>query len=392
MFHKSLDFYAIICYYAFIMNRYLSDRIYADLKKKMVFITGPRQVGKTFLAKEISSKFSNPVYLNYDNQTDASIIRKASWPRNAGIVALDEVHKMKNWKQHLKGIYDTKYGNQAILVTGSARLETFRRSGESLAGRYFHLRLNPLSVKELSSLMQPYDAVSSLNRLGGFPEPFLSASEEEAARWRKQYYTDIIHEDVLDFGRLHEIRAMRVLLEMLRMRVGSPISYTALAEDLQISPNTVRRYVEILEALYVIFAVRPFHKNIARSLLKEPKLYFFDSGFVQGDEGARYENTVAVSLLKHANYLEDTMGKEVFLHYLRTRDGREVDFAVSQSGELETILEVKTSDTEPSRALRFFKAACPGASAVQLVHNTRNAEEIDGINIVNDNWLSELSA
>ncbi len=374
------------------MNRYISDKICDDLKKKMVFITGPRQVGKTFLAREISSKFSNPVYLNYDDQADASIIRKTSWQRNAGIVVLDEIHKMKDWKQHLKGIYDTKPVNQAILVTGSARLETFRQSGESLAGRYFHLRLNPLSVKELSPLMQPYDAVDSLNRLGGFPEPFLSASEEDAARWRKQYYTDMVREDVLDFGRLHEVRAMRILVEMLRSRVGSPISYTALAEDLQIAPNTVRHYVEILEALYVVFAVRPFHKNIARSLLKEPKLYFFDSGFVQGDEGKRYENTVAISLLKHANYLEDATGGDVSLHYLRTRDGREVDFAVSKNGELETILEVKLSDTAPSRSLRFFKAMVPRASAVQLVHNARHYEEIDGINIVNDNWLSELSA
>ena len=374
------------------MNRYISDKICDDLKKEMVFVTGPRQVGKTFLAKDISSKFSNPVYLNYDDQTDASIIRKASWSRNAGIIVLDEIHKMKEWKQHLKGIYDTKSDNQAILVTGSARLETFRQSGESLAGRYFHLRLNPLSVKELSPLMQPYDAVDSLNRLGGFPEPFLSASEEEAARWRKQYYTDIVREDVLDFGRLHEIRAMRILVEMLRSRVGSPVSYTALAEDLQISPNTVRHYIDILEALYVVFAVRPFHKNIARSLLKEPKLYFFDSGFVQGDEGIRYENTVAVSLLKHANYLEDTTGGDVSLHYLRTRDGREIDFAISKNGELETILEVKLSDTAPSRSLRFFKEMAPGSSAIQLVHNARNYEEIDGINIVNDNWLSELSA
>ena len=380
------------CHYTFIMNRYISDKICDDLKKKMVFITGPRQVGKTFLAKEISAKFSNPVYLNYDDQADASIIRKASWSRNAGIVVFDEVHKMKDWKQHIKGIYDTKYGNQAILVTGSARLETFRKSGESLAGRYFHLRLNPLSVRELFPLMKPYDAVDSLNRLGGFPEPFLSSSEDEAARWRKQYYTDIVREDVHEFGRLHEIRAMRLLVEMLRVRVGSPISYTSLAEDLQISPNTVRHYVEILEALYVVFAVRPFHKNIARSLLKEPKLYFFDSGFVQGDEGARYENTVAVSLLKHTNYLEDITGGDVSLHYLRTRDGREVDFAVSKNGQLETILEVKLSDTVPSRSLRFFKEIVPEASAVQLVHNARHQEEIDGINIVNDDWLSELSA
>jgi len=228
--------------------------------------------------------------------------------------------------------------------------------------------------------------------LGGFPEPFLLGSEDEAARWRKQYYSNMIREDVLDFGRLHEIRTMQTLVEMLRYRIGSPVSLTALAVDLQVSPNTVRRYLGILESLYVVFVIRPFHRNIARSLLKEPKIYFYDSGFVQGDEGARYENTVAVSLLKHVNFLEDISGEDVSLHYLRTRDGREVDFAISRGGHLEQMIETKISDTTPSRGLQFFKTMSPDSVAIQLVHNARQGQETAGISIVNDSWLAELSA
>ncbi len=180
-----------------------------------------------------------------------------------------------------------------------------------------------------------------MNRFGGFPEPFLSGSDSEAARWRNQYYTDLIREDILEFSRIHEIKAIRLLVELLRERVGSPLSYNSIAEDLQIAPNTVRKYVEILESLCIIFLVRPFHANIARAVLKEPKAYFFDSGYVKGDEGLKLENTCAVCLLKHVQYLQDTAGQDLSLRYVRTRDGREVDFAICKEERITTLLEVK---------------------------------------------------
>jgi len=223
------------------MNRYLYDPIHKDLLKKMVIVTGPRQVGKTWLAKELMKEFRNPQYLNYDHLDDARIIRSQTWSLDADLLVLDEVHKMKEWKGFIKGSYDTRPAGQSILITGSARLDTFRQAGESLAGRYFSYRLHPLSVRELKDSLPPREALKLLNRLGGFPEPFLSGSETEAARWRKQYYTDLIREDILEFSRIHEIKAIRLLVEMLRERVGSPLSYTSLAGDLQIAPNTVRK-------------------------------------------------------------------------------------------------------------------------------------------------------
>lgn len=375
------------------MDRYLYHPIKRDLSKKMVILTGPRQVGKTYLAKELMKEFRNAQYLNYDHYDDARIIHNQTWSLDADLLVLDEIHKMKNWKRFVKGIYDTRPKGQSFLITGSARLDTFRQTGESLAGRYFPYRLHPLSVREVRNSVSPREALSLLNRLGGFPEPFLSGSDSEAARWRNQYYTDLIREDILEFSRIHEIKAIRLLVEMLRERVGSPLSYTSIAGDLQIAPNTVQKYVDILESLCIIFLVRPFHANIARAILKEPKAYFFDSGYVKGDEGLKLENTCAVCLLKHAQYLQDTTGEDISLCYVRTRDGREVDFALRREDRITMLIEVKLTENKPTPGLLYFNGRIPDAAAFQLVQNLRQEESIKGVSVVAaGRWLSTLDA
>ncbi|MFH2044080.1 MAG: ATP-binding protein [Pseudomonadota bacterium] len=375
------------------MKRYLYDQIVKDLKKKMVIITGPRQVGKTFLSKEIMKEFPSPQYLNHDNENDRRIILKRSWRLNTGLLVFDEIHKMKNWKIFLKGTFDSRPEGQTILVTGSSRLETYRQAGESLAGRYLHLRLLPFSVKELSNDLAPFDALEKLNSFGGFPEPFLSDSEEEASRWRNQYYSDLIREDIFDFSRIQELKAMKELVELLRYRVGSSMSYTSLAEDLQISPNTVKKYISVLESLYIIFLIRPYHKNIARSLLREPKVYFYDSGFVRGNEGVRLENTCALCLLKHVHYLYDVRGKHAELNYIRTKEGKEIDFVIVMEGAPHKLIEVKLSDKTPARAMHYFAGQFKNTQSIQLVHHLHQEEHLAGIDILRaGDWLAGLEA
>jgi len=305
------------------MERKQKKQILKDLNKKMVFITGPRQVGKTWLAKDIAGDFPKSVYLNYDSFSDRKIIKEEIWLEQTDLLILDELHKMPFWKNYLKGVYDTRPEHMKILVTGSARLETFRQSGDSMAGRYFRHRLLPFSPAEVNS-----NSLEKFITQGGFPEPFLAETSTDADRWRMQYLDGLIRTDILDFEKINDFRAIQLVLELLRSRVGSPVSYRSIAEDVGVAPNTVKKYIRILESLFIIFRVSPFSKNIARSILKEPKIYFFDTGMVEKDEGIRFENTVALCLLKHVYYLEDSLGKPYSLNYLRTKDKTEVDFCL----------------------------------------------------------------
>ncbi len=390
--HFNLDYSANSCIIV-TMRRYLHEQVLKDLAKKMVLITGPRQVGKTYLAKQVIEDFNRPQYLNYDVPEDRQIINSQSWRYDSDLLIFDEIHKMKGWKQFLKGAYDGRPTGQAILVTGSARLETFRQGGESLAGRYLHLRLLPISVREVVGSIDAQEAVNRLITLGGFPEPFLSGSTDEAVRWRNQYFTDIIREDILEFSRIHELRAMRQLVELLRERVGSPLSYSSLAEDLQVAPNTVKKYVQILESLYIIFLIKPYHKYLTRSLRKEPKLYFFDSGYVKGDEGTRLENACALALIKHAWYLNDAMGRSVSLHYIKTNNGREIDFALISDDRPTSLIEVKTSGGDIPPALIQFKKRLPQAEAILLIHNLRQEQDKNGVALRRaGDWLAGLEA
>lgn len=386
------------------MKRYLDDRVLADLPRKLVILTGPRQVGKTTLARQLMADQPASQYLNWDVLADRAVLQRQSWNPRAPLLVFDEVHKMPGWKAWLKGVADSRTASTEgtglrpqVLVTGSARMDTFRQAGDSLAGRYFALRLHPISVREWCDHHRPGDdpddVLMHLMRRGGFPEPCLAPSDADAARWRQQVFTDLIREDVLEFSRLQEIGTMRLFVELLRERVGSPLSLASIARDLAVSPTTLKRYLDILEALYIVFTVTPWHHNIARSLLQQPKVYFFDTGAVRGDDGLRFENAVAAMLLKHAQHLQDTQGRAVALHYLRTKDGAEVDFALSEAGRPTLLLECKWSDARPHRALKRFAEQLAPVDAVQLVAQLRQPEWRDGLQITQAGaWLQLLSA
>ena len=371
------------------MKRIQDSYIITDLSKKMVLLAGPRQVGKTFIAQLIAKEYKNPLYLNFDNMEDRRTMQGLAWLENVDLLILDELHKMPEWKNYLKGIYDTKPPHLRILVTGSARLDIFDKVGDSLAGRYFLHRLLPLSPAELKQLGKPIDMDALMNK-GGFPEPYLAENLIEANRWRLQYSNSMLSTDVFDFDVVQNIKAMRIIFELLRARVGSPVSYQSLAREAGVSHGTVKKYIEILEALFIIFRVTPFSKNIARSLLKEPKIYFFDTGLVNGDEGARLENLVAVCLLKHVYAKIDYLAENYALHYIRTKDGQEVDFALVKNNVIEQMIEVKYADQTINKSLYAFhhKYQIP---AVQIVYQLRYDRMVDTIKVVSaEHFLCNL--
>ena len=396
------------------MKRYLDQLIADDLQRKLVFITGARQVGKTTLSQQLQLANPPSVYLNYDVAGDRARIERQSWQVETRLLVLDELHKMSQWKPWLKGVIDGRPATQMQLVTGSARMDTFRQAGDSLAGRYLSWRLHPISVKEWCDFAPceqgkaaptPDEALAHLMNRGGFPEPCLfpatAAGDVNALRWRAQYANGLVREDVLEFSRIQEVGAMRVLVELLRERVGSPLSLASIGRDLGIAPPTVKRFIDILEALYIVFTVQPWHHNIARSLLQAPKIYFYDTGMVnvaqsangEGNHGARFENAVAAMLLKHVEFLQDSEAAPVALHYVRNKDGGEIDFALSRGNELTHLIECKWADDTPHRAFQTFMPYWPNAQAVQLVRHARMPEIRKGVRIEPAAaWLAGLAA
>jgi predicted AAA+ superfamily ATPase len=360
-----------------------------------VILTGPRQVGKTSLARGLMAQSGPNQYLNWDIAEDRAILQRHSWDHSARLLVMDEIHKMPDWKVWLKGIVDARAPGQALLVTGSARMDTFRQSGESLAGHHFAWHLHPVSVREWCehSGASPTDALNHLMRRGGFPEPCLADDDVEAARWRAQYATDLVREDILEFSRLHEITTLKLFLDLLRRHVGSPLSLASMARDLAIAPNTLKRYLDILQALFIVFVVQPWHRNIGRALLQAPKVYFYDTGMVANEPGARLENAVAAMLLKHVQFRGDAFGTDTKLHYIRTKDGAEVDFALSENDELTHLIECKHADASLHRPLLRFAEQFPATQAVQLVAVLRQEEQRERVAIRRaGDWLAQLDA
>lgn len=363
----------------------------------MVLLSGPRQVGKTTLACSMFEK-EKTEYLNFDNSADRKTIFENSWVREAKeLVVFDELHKMRKWKQWVKGVYDKDGKHPRILVTGSARMDVFRKGGDSLAGRHFAYRLHPLSLAELKDAINPAEVLERIMKTGSFPEPFLKGSETFASRWRKTHLDVIIREDLLDLEKVREIKSIEILVDLLSYQVGNPVSYSSLARDLQVSPHTVKHWVEVLERLFVIFRILPYSKNVARALRKEPKIYFYDTARINNGEAAKLENIVACSLLKRAQFLEDTTGMKNEVFYLRDHQKREIDFVTVHEKNVEFLIEVKTSDDAPSRSLIQYSPQIAHTKCFQLLKNLRTEKDFPvgkGFILLRkvSNWLSNLEA
>ncbi len=349
------------------MKRYLTQTIREDLVRKIILITGPRQSGKTTLSKMLVQDFD---YLNFDSSEHRLRLLERIWDRKKQAVIFDELHKLRDWKSWLKGVYDTEGIPPALVVTGSAKLDTYKKVGDSLAGRFFQFRLHPLDLKELTSLRPGVSSESALDQLleiGGFPEPYLEGEKRFYKRWKRSHLAIILRQDLIELENIQQISAVETLIQLLRKRVGSPVSFSSLAQDLQVSDKTVKKWLTLLENMYIIFRVTPYHCNVARSLLKTPKYYFYDTGQVLGDRGIRLENATACALLKEIHFREDCLGEELGLHYLQTKDGNEIDFLVTRETSPCLMLEVKWADSQRSNNFMLFDRHLGKIPKVQIV-------------------------
>jgi predicted AAA+ superfamily ATPase len=368
--------------YEALLREHLKDN------RQMAFLTGPRQVGKTTSARASVRKHH---YFTWDRQSDRAVITKgadalseeldlATLADKPAIVVLDEIHKYRKWKSFLKGFFDV-YGNLTrIVVTGSARLGHFRRGGDSLMGRYFLYRMHPLTLAELSSselhaveVAPPSkpgkDSLNSLLRFGGFPEPLLRGTTRFYNRWRRHRTELLFREDLRDLTRIQEVGQVQVLAELLAARAGQLVSYSSLAAAVNASVDTIRRWISVLEGLYYCYTVRPWFRNVPKSLRKQPKVYLWDWSLV-ADDGSRRENLVASHLLKATHWWTDLGLGEYELCYLRDKAKREVDFLVVRNGEPWFLVEVKSSVSRRiNPSLEYFASKIGAAQAFQLTFN-----------------------
>jgi uncharacterized protein len=371
--------------------RYLTESLQRDLKSKLVLLAGPRQCGKTTLAKSLLD--TRGQYLNWDIARDRKIIRSIGWPKDASLVVLDELHKAPKWKNFLKGVVDEHGNKPPLLVTGSARLDALRRGGDALTGRQHFYRLHPVDIAESARFLPDLSLDKRVRRLmasGGFPEALLNP--RQAARLLNDRLEFATREDLRELSRVSSWRGPTDLVELLRERVGKPVNYDNLAQSLGISPPTAKSWVELLEKLYVIFLLPPYSSQLSRSIRKDRRVFFYDCAAAYDDtSGAQLENLVACCLLKFVQYRRDSVGDNLDLYYLRDKESRELDFVVTQNRRVRWLIEVKASDDKPGNGLKYYADKLKPKQSLQLVLNLDQPQERGGIKILPlGAWLESL--
>jgi predicted AAA+ superfamily ATPase len=356
--------------------------------RQMVFLSGPRQVGKTTTSLEASLESPWHFYFNWDNEDHRALIiegpeavsRAAKLDeihKNLPIILFDEIHKYRNWKRFLKGFFDTYEKKCRIIVTGSARLDIYKRGGDSLMGRYFLYRLHPLSIREIVDptlptieIQQPKEIsqadYEALLTYGGFPEPYLKRNKVFFNHWKRLRVEQLFREDLRDLSRVQEIGQIQLLAEILREEASHSLNYSSLATKVKVAAPTLQRWIELLKNLYFCFTLQPWSKNLSRSLIKEPKIYLWNWSLIE-DKGARLENLVASHLYKAVQFWTDRGYGEYGLYYLRDKDKREVDFLVTKDRKPWFLVEAKSSgDQGISKWLYYYQKALKVPHAFQI--------------------------
>jgi predicted AAA+ superfamily ATPase len=403
---KKIAFAALMSYIIIMVkDRYLTKFIIEDLSQKMVFIGGPRQVGKTTLALDLVARhFEKAAHFNWDNRPDRKRIMASDWPGDATLIILDEIHKYKKWKTLVKGEYDKLKGKYKFIITGSARLDIYRQGGDSLQGRYHYYRLHPFTLsefsdkrgnieifKEISMHSQgAYAELTLLDTFGGFPEPLLRQNHRLLRRWHNEKIERLFREDIRDTETVRDIGNMKLLSDLLPDRAGSLLSINSLREDIEVSHRAVSNWLNILESFYYLFRIYPYTGKSIRSIKKEPKLYLWDWSEIE-KEGPRFENLIASHLLKTVHFLRDYEGYKTKLYFLRDTIKREVDFLITVNEKPWIAVEAKLSEEIISPHLKYFKERLKIPFAYQVVKKRDIDRFINEIRVVSaDRFLCGL--
>ncbi|MBL7198373.1 MAG: ATP-binding protein [Candidatus Omnitrophica bacterium] len=405
----------------------LKRKLYINLweslssEKQMIFLSGPRQVGKTTLAKFIAGSYSNKYYFNWDIISNKKLLIKDPAffqhinrvDSTKPIVILDEIHKYRQWKNYLKGIYDEFKNEYVFLVSGSGRLDTYQKGGDSLAGRYFKFHLFPFTIAELSrenrdfsdfinNPLKNFDINKSqstkkvwnaLFNTGGFPEPFVKGTKAFLTRWSLNYYHQIVREDIRDVSDIRRINSVDLLFSLLPSKVGSPLSINNLAQDIQAAFDSIKSWLALFESFYLIFRLSPWTRKVSRAISKEKKLYLFNYTEIQ-DKGSMFENMVALELFRAINNWNDYGLGRFTLHFIRNKEKEEVDFLIADKNNPVLLVEAKFSDEAVSKSLLHFQNDLD-VPAVQLVNNENTYRYFkNGKNnilvVTAHQWLSSL--
>ena len=362
-------------------QRYIKIPVADDLNTRMVFIGGPRQVGKTTFALTFlpSPVENHPAYLNWDDISIRASLLRGELPSNEKNIVLDEIHKYARWRNLVKGFYDTNKSEISFIITGSARLDYYRKGGDSLQGRYHYYRLHPFSLTELNPNPGKKD-FEVLLKFGGFPEPLLRAEEKFWRRWQRERLQRVIYEDIRDLENIKEISMLELLAQELPNRVGSPLSVKNIKEILQVAHETVERWLKIFERMYYCFRIPPYGPPKIRAVKKEQKLYLWDWSLLN-EPGPRFENFIASHLLKYCHFIEDTEGFSMELRFLRDTDKREIDFVVLKEGVPMFAVECKTGEKSISPAIFYFKERTDISDFYQVHQGTKDYKK-NGVRVI----------
>jgi len=371
-------------------TRYIKKPVEQDLKERMVFVSGPRQVGKTIFSLSFLTYpgEKHPAYLNWDNPVTRSSLLRGELPPNEKCIILDEIHKFARWRNLIKGFYDTNKSEISFIITSSARLDFYRKGGDSLQGRYHYYRLHPFSLRELNAQPTKGD-LETLLTFGGFPEPCLKGEERFWRRWQRERLQRVIYEDIRDLENVKEISLLELLAEELPNRIGAPLSIKKLKELLQVAHETVERWLKIFDRMYYCFRIPPYGPPRIRAVKKEQKLYLWDWSLVP-EPGPRFENFIASQLLKYCHFIEDTEGFRMDLRFLRDTDKREIDFVVLRESRPLFAVECKTGEKNINPSLFYFKERTDIPKLYQVHQGIRDYEK-NGIRVLPvETFCSEL--